>query len=32
MMKVTVWGSRGSVASAGPDTIRYGGNTVCVQI
>jgi phosphoribosyl 1,2-cyclic phosphodiesterase len=32
MMRITVWGSRGSVASAGPDTIRYGGNTVCVQV
>ena len=31
-MKITVWGSRGSVASAGPDTIRYGGNTVSVQV
>jgi phosphoribosyl 1,2-cyclic phosphodiesterase len=31
-MKVTIWGSRGSVASAGPETIRYGGNTACVQV
>jgi phosphoribosyl 1,2-cyclic phosphodiesterase len=31
-MKITVWGSRGSVASAGPNTIRYGGNTVSVQV
>jgi phosphoribosyl 1,2-cyclic phosphodiesterase len=31
-MRITVWGSRGSVASAGPDTIRYGGNTVSVQV
>ena len=31
-MKITVWGSRGSVASAGPRTIRYGGNTVSVQV
>ncbi len=31
-MKVTVWGSRGSLASAGPETIRYGGNTACVQV
>ena len=29
---MTVWGSRGSLASAGPETIRYGGNTACVQI
>jgi len=31
-MKVTVWGSRGSIASAGPDTVRYGGNTACVSV
>jgi phosphoribosyl 1,2-cyclic phosphodiesterase len=31
-MRVTIWGSRGSLASAGPDTIRYGGNTACVQV
>ncbi len=31
-MKITVWGSRGSLASAGPETIRYGGNTTCVQV
>ncbi len=31
-MKVTVWGSRGSIASAGPETVRYGGNTACVTV
>jgi phosphoribosyl 1,2-cyclic phosphodiesterase len=31
-MKITVWGSRGSLATAGPETIRYGGNTACVQV
>jgi phosphoribosyl 1,2-cyclic phosphodiesterase len=31
-VKVTIRGSRGSIASAGPDTIRYGGNTACVQV
>ena len=31
-MKVTLWGTRGSLASPGPDTIRYGGNTSCVSI
>src|SRR5438445_4856810 len=31
-MKVTLWGTRGSVSSAGPDTVRYGGNTSCVEI
>lgn len=31
-MKITVWGSRGSIASAGPATVRYGGNTACVSV
>jgi phosphoribosyl 1,2-cyclic phosphodiesterase len=31
-MRVAIWGSRGSLASAGQDTIRYGGNTACVQV
>ncbi len=31
-MRVTVWGSRGSIASAGPETARYGGNTACVTV
>jgi phosphoribosyl 1,2-cyclic phosphodiesterase len=31
-VKITIWGSRGSLASAGPETIRYGGNTACVQV
>ncbi|MEK6721253.1 MAG: MBL fold metallo-hydrolase [Chloroflexota bacterium] len=31
-MKVTFWGTRGSLASAGPETVRYGGNTACVQV
>jgi len=31
-VKVTVWGSRGSIASAGPETVRYGGNTACVSV
>ena len=26
------WGVRGSIACPGPDTIRYGGNTSCVEI
>ena len=32
IMTVTVWGSRGSIASAGPDTMRYGGNTACLTV
>jgi len=31
-VRATLWGTRGSVASAGPDTVRYGGNTSCVEV
>ncbi|MEX2157939.1 MAG: MBL fold metallo-hydrolase [Dehalococcoidia bacterium] len=31
-MKVTLWGTRGSSPSAGPENIRYGGNTACVEV
>src|SRR5204862_14943 len=31
-MKVRVWGTRGSLASPGPRTVRYGGNTSCVGV
>ncbi len=31
-MIVTLWGTRGSVPSPGPETVRYGGNTACVQV
>ncbi len=31
-MIVTLWGTRGSLASASPDTVRYGGNTACVDV
>ena len=31
-MKVKIWGSRGSIASPGPETTRYGGNTSCLQV
>ena len=31
-MKTTIWGCRGSLAAPGPDTVRYGGNTSCVQV
>jgi len=30
--RVCLWGTRGSIASAGPDTVAYGGNTSCVEI
>ena len=29
---VRFWGVRGSIACPGPDTIRYGGNTPCVEV
>jgi phosphoribosyl 1,2-cyclic phosphodiesterase len=31
-MRVCLWGTRGSIASAGPDTVSYGGNTSCVEV
>lgn len=31
-MKVKFWGTRGSIAAPGQDTIVYGGNTCCLQI
>ena len=31
-MKAKFWGTRGSIAKAGPETVRYGGNTSCVEV
>jgi phosphoribosyl 1,2-cyclic phosphodiesterase len=31
-VKARVWGARGSVPAPGPETMRYGGNTSCVQL
>jgi CheY-like chemotaxis protein len=31
-MDVRFWGTRGSVAKPGPSTLRYGGNTSCVEV
>lgn len=31
-MRVKVWGARGSIPAPGPETMRYGGNTSCVQL
>jgi phosphoribosyl 1,2-cyclic phosphodiesterase len=31
-MIVQLWGTRGSLASSGPDTVAYGGNTASVEI
>lgn len=29
---ITFWGVRGSIASPGSETVRYGGNTPCVEM
>ena len=31
-MRVKLWGTRGSLPDAGPETVRYGGNTACVEV
>ena len=31
-MEIFFWGTRGSIPCPGPDTVRYGGNTTCVEI
>ena len=31
-MRATLWGTRGSLPNAGPETVRYGGNTSCVEV
>ncbi len=31
-MRVRFFGVRGSVPTPGPSTVRYGGNTVCVEV
>ncbi|MCB0331351.1 MAG: MBL fold metallo-hydrolase, partial [Bdellovibrionales bacterium] len=31
-MKLTFWGVRGSIPTPGPNTVRYGGNTTCLEI
>ena len=31
-MRIRVWGCRGSLATPGADTLRYGGNTSCVEV
>jgi phosphoribosyl 1,2-cyclic phosphodiesterase len=31
-MRVTLWGTRGSLASPGSETERFGGNTACVEV
>jgi len=31
-MHVRFWGTRGSIATPGPGTLRFGGNTSCVEV
>ncbi|MCP3976866.1 MAG: MBL fold metallo-hydrolase [bacterium] len=31
-MKATLWGTRGSLARSGPETLRYGGDTSSVEV
>ena len=26
------WGTRGSIPTPGPETVRYGGNTTCFEL
>lgn len=31
-MKIRFWGVRGSIPVPGPSTVRYGGNTTCIEV
>ena len=31
-MRIKFWGVRGSIPSPGPKTVKYGGNTACLEI
>ena len=31
-VRIKFWGTRGSIAVPGPGTLRYGGNTACVEL
>lgn len=31
-MRIQFWGTRGSIATPGPNTNRYGGNTSCIEV
>jgi len=31
-MEIRFWGTRGSVPTPGPQTVRFGGNTSCVEV
>ncbi len=30
--RIRFWGTRGSIAVPGPETLRYGGNTTCLEV
>jgi phosphoribosyl 1,2-cyclic phosphodiesterase len=32
MIKLSIWGDRGSIPCPGPDTVEYGGNTSCLEL
>lgn len=32
LFSVRFWGVRGNIPAPGPDTVRYGGNTACVEV
>ena len=32
LFRINFWGVRGSIACPGPETVRYGGNTPCVEM
>ena len=31
-MKIRFWGVRGSIPPPGANTVRYGGNTTCIEV
>jgi phosphoribosyl 1,2-cyclic phosphodiesterase len=31
-MRIKFWGARGSIPSPGPNTVKYGGNTLCLEL
>lgn len=31
-MKIRFWGVRGSIPCPGPETVKYGGNTACIEL
>src|SRR5262245_58068281 len=31
-VSITFWGARGTIATPGPQTKRFGGNTACVEL